>query len=145
MVVDLNPRVSVGAGPWGQRNWISFTGGRWAASWGSGVVVEGGQDSQLVIGDLSARLDTSYLLATNDVPPAYIAIRTQGWRTGPREVLERLGNPATADAVAPAEYSFRLYISMETGDGRYNHTNTKMWIASGARLGSKVVYDAYLV
>ena len=28
MVVDLSPRVSVGPGPWGQRNWISFTGGR---------------------------------------------------------------------------------------------------------------------
>ena len=36
--VDLNPKISVGAGPWGQRNWISFTGGRWTAEWGRGTV-----------------------------------------------------------------------------------------------------------
>jgi len=34
------------------------------------------------------------------------------------------------------EYSFRLFVSMETGDARYNHTNTKMWVASGARMGA---------
>lgn len=36
--VDLNPKISVGAGPWGIRNWISFTGGRWTAEWGRGTV-----------------------------------------------------------------------------------------------------------
>lgn len=35
---DLNPRIHVGAGPWGQRNWISFTGGTFTAEWGSGVI-----------------------------------------------------------------------------------------------------------
>jgi len=36
--VDLNPKISAGTGPWGQRNWISFTGGRFTAEWGSGTV-----------------------------------------------------------------------------------------------------------
>lgn len=36
--VDLNPKISVGVGPWGQRNWISFVGGKWTAEWGSGTV-----------------------------------------------------------------------------------------------------------
>jgi len=53
--------------------------------------------------------------------------------------------PALADRAARAEYSFRLFVSMETGDARYNHTNTKMSVASGARMGARVVYDAYLV
>jgi hypothetical protein len=38
--VQLHPKISVGHGPWGhQRNWISFSGGQWHATWGSGTVV----------------------------------------------------------------------------------------------------------
>jgi hypothetical protein len=39
MSVTLNPRISVGPTPLGHRNWISFTGGRWSGSWGSGIVL----------------------------------------------------------------------------------------------------------
>jgi hypothetical protein len=28
----------VGEGPWGRRNWISFTGGEWTAKWGRGTI-----------------------------------------------------------------------------------------------------------
>lgn len=78
MVVDLYPRLPVGKGPWGQRNWVAFSGGRWAAKWGSGTVLAGGQDSQIVIDDLSTKLITNYLLVTNDTQPAYIAVSTNG-------------------------------------------------------------------
>ena len=37
--VDLNPRIDLGQGPWGQRNWISFKGGKWFATWGKGIVL----------------------------------------------------------------------------------------------------------
>lgn len=36
--VQLNPLIPVGRGPWGQRNWISFSGGQWKATWGEGTV-----------------------------------------------------------------------------------------------------------
>lgn len=36
--VQLNPLISVGEGPWGKRNWISFKGGQWKATWGEGTV-----------------------------------------------------------------------------------------------------------
>jgi hypothetical protein len=98
-----------------------------------------------VLADLAAKLDTRYLLKTSDSNPAYIQIKTDGWRTGPPEVLEALNDPAKADSVDPSTYKFRLYISMNTGDPRYNHVNTKMWVASGRRMGAKVIYDAYLV
>lgn len=39
--VQLNPLISVGKGPWGQRNWISFKGGQWKATWGEGTVEVG--------------------------------------------------------------------------------------------------------
>ena len=97
----------------------------------------GGQDKQLVAPDLSTHLDSSYLLQTHDHPPAYISVRNEGWRVGPRETLEKLDDPAQADEVDPKTYSFRLYIHMETGDSRYLHLNTGMWIGSGIRRGTE--------
>jgi hypothetical protein len=82
IIVDLHPKISVGRSTWGQRNWISFSGGSWTASWGRGTIEPGGQDSQLVTPDLSTRIETNYLLKTDDARPAYICVRTQGWRTG---------------------------------------------------------------
>lgn len=147
MIADLNPLISVGVGPFGQRNWISFSGGYFAATWGSGIIVPGGQDNQLVIAEsLSTAVETSYLLKTNDTVPAYINVRTTGWRTGPKEVMEKLFDPARASQVKPDEYSFRLHVKLETGDARYKDIiNTAIWVGSGARLGSQVVYDAYRV
>ncbi|KAF7954618.1 hypothetical protein EAE96_005737 [Botrytis aclada] len=146
MSVSLNPRISVGQTPFGYRNWISFTGGVWSGSWGSGIVLPGGQDSQLIIPDGSARLETNYLLQTHDDPPAHIAIETHGWRTGPPDVLAQLADPALADHVDPNSYKFRLFIEMETGDERYSSkVNCGMWVGSGMRKGAEVIYDAYRV
>ena len=38
---QLNPRISVGKTPLGQRNWISFQGGSWVAKWGKGSIEVG--------------------------------------------------------------------------------------------------------
>lgn len=72
----------------------------------------GGQDSQLVAPDLSTHLDSQYLLQTHDHPPAYVAVKNEGWRVGPRDVLEKLEDPSQADEVDPKSYSFRVYIHM---------------------------------
>lgn len=39
MSIKVNPRVSLGTGPFGERNWVSFIGGTWAGRWGKGVVI----------------------------------------------------------------------------------------------------------
>jgi len=39
MSVKLNPKISVGPGMFGHRNWISFVAGQWAGRWGKGIVV----------------------------------------------------------------------------------------------------------
>ena len=39
MSVQLNPKISVGHGIWGQRNWISYISGHWNGRWGKGTVV----------------------------------------------------------------------------------------------------------
>ncbi|TVY50340.1 UPF0311 protein [Lachnellula cervina] len=146
MSVTLDPRISLGPTPFGHRNWISFTGGKWSGSWGSGKVLPGGQDSQIIIPDGSARLETNYLLETYDKPPAHIAIKTHGWRTGSPEVLAQLADPELADKVDPSSYKFRLFIEMETGDERYrDKVNCGMWVGSGMRKGAEVIYDAYRI
>ncbi|RMD43125.1 hypothetical protein DV735_g2050, partial [Chaetothyriales sp. CBS 134920] len=145
MSIKLNPRVAVGPGILGQRNWVSFVGGQWAGRWGKGIVIPGGQDSQLVLKDLATRVDANYLLQTQDDPPAYIKVKSQGWRTGAREVLEKLADPALADTTPPTQYKFRIVVELESGDERYSFLNTGMWIGSGARRGGEVIYDAYRV
>lgn len=41
MVVQLNPKIAVGPGIWGDRNWVSFISGHWNGGWGKGSVVVG--------------------------------------------------------------------------------------------------------
>lgn len=83
----------------------------------------------------STFVDTRYLLATADPEPAHIMVRTEGWRTGPPEVLTRLLDPVEGDKVSPDEYRFRIFIRLETGDERYKWVNEGMWIGSGVRRG----------
>ena len=83
-------------------------------------------------------LETNYLLQTADEPPAFITVQTSGWRTGPREVLEKLFDPEQANDVKPSEYSFKIAVKLETGDDRYkDKLNSGMWIGSGARHGAE--------
>ncbi|KAI3326909.1 hypothetical protein HD806DRAFT_531505 [Xylariaceae sp. AK1471] len=148
MSVELNPKIGVGIVPsGGMRNWISFSGGSWAATWGCGTVLPGGQDSQVVDPETYVvRMETMYLLETNDAESAHIEIRTRGFRTGPKDVLEALQDPAKADIVDPSMYTFRLVVTMETGDPRYSAAvNQGMWVGSGMRKGAEVIYDAYRI
>ena len=145
MSVKLNPKIGVGPTLLGQRNWISFIGGQWAGRWGKGVVIPGGQDNQLVLKDLVTHVEASYLLQTNDDPPAYITVKSVGWRTGPKDVLERLQDPTQADTTPPTQYKFRINLELETGDERYAFLNACMWVGSGCRRGTEVIYDAYRV
>lgn len=64
-------------------------------------------------------------------------MKSQGWRTGAKDVLEKLADPTMADSVNPSSYKFRLNIQLETGDERYQFVNTTMWVASGCRRGTE--------
>ncbi|KAH8788264.1 hypothetical protein F5883DRAFT_635160 [Diaporthe sp. PMI_573] len=143
MQARLEGKVALGRSCWGERNWIGICGGEWSAAWGKGTVVPGGQDAQLLTENKSTFVDTRYLLATADAQPAHIMVRTEGWRTGPPEVLTRLLDPVEGDKVSPDEYRFRIFIRLETGDERYRWVNEGMWIGSGVRRGLEVIYDGY--
>ncbi|EZF32317.1 hypothetical protein H101_04099, partial [Trichophyton interdigitale H6] len=145
MSIKLNPSVSLGHSIWGQRDWVTFVGGQWAGRWGKGVVLPGGQDSQVVVKELATSMKSSYLLQTSDEPPAFIMVKANGWMTGAKEVLEKVADPTVADSINPNTYKYRVNISMETGDERYAFVNTIMWVGSGCRRGSEVILDAFRV
>lgn len=106
----------------------------------------GGQDVQIIAPDGAIRLETNYLLQTNDEEPAFIKAATRGWRTAPPDILEALADPVRADSIPPSAYKFRLFVDLETGDERYRDSvNCGMWVGSGMRKGSEVIYDAYRV
>lgn len=137
---ELNPKISVGQVPGGHRNWISFTGGTFTSAWATGRILPGGQDSQVVLPDLSTRIETNYIIQLDNQPEdeaVYLVLKTSGWRTGPRSVLEALADPEKAALVDPRDYFFRLYIVMECGNARYRDVNTAMWIGSGIREGAR--------
>lgn len=151
MSIKVNTKIGVGPALYEQRDWVSIVGGQWAGRWDKGIIVisvsgarlkmfqilifpqPDGQDSQLVVKDLATRSDASYLLQTNDDLSAHITTRSRGWRTGPKDVLERLNDPTLADTIPANQYKFRLTVELETGDERYAFLNTCLWTASGSR------------
>ncbi|PGG97938.1 hypothetical protein AJ80_09614 [Polytolypa hystricis UAMH7299] len=143
--LKLNPRVSIGTNFWGQRDWLTFVGGQWAGRWGKGIVLPGGQDSQIVVKDLATSIRANFLLQTADDPPAFIAVKSSGWLTGSKEVLEKVADITSADAVNPSTYKYRVTMTLETGDERYSFVNTVMWVGSGCRRGSEVIFDAFRI
>lgn len=137
MSIKLNPKVSLGPSIWGHQEWVSFLGGSWAGRWGKGIVLPGGQDTQIVTKDATTKLNSQCILQTSDEPVAFIVIRTEGWLTGAKDVLEKVNDPTMADGINPGSYKYRVSLSMETGDERYTFLNTLMWIASGCRRGQE--------
>ncbi|GAA6059678.1 hypothetical protein JCM10212_000065 [Sporobolomyces blumeae] len=155
---DLEAVRSLGEGSpgdGGQFNWVNFTGGWVESSFLKARIVPGGQDAQHLFplshpsAPLSAQVSTRYLLETDD--GVFIMVQTRGWRTGAKEVLQRLSDAARegfkGDVPGPHEYKFRLCIEMETDsrNPKYAWLNQAMWIGSGLRSGRQVIYDAYLV
>ncbi|GES63098.1 Rad21/Rec8 N terminal domain protein [Aspergillus terreus] len=145
MSIKMNPKVSVGPSIWGHRDWVTFVGGQWAGRWGKGIVLPGGQDSQIVTKESNTSLRASYMLQTADEPAAWIIVKTDGWLTGAKDVLDKVNDPAVADTVNPNTYKYRINLSMETGDERYAFLNTLMWIGSGCRRGQEIIFDAFRV
>ncbi|KAK4156612.1 hypothetical protein C8A00DRAFT_40919 [Chaetomidium leptoderma] len=145
MSIRVKPTLNLGLGPTGRQSWVSCIGGQWAGSWGKGILLPSGQDTQTTVRDTATRINARYLLQTNDEHPALIICKITGWLTGDRDVMERLQDPVAADNVAASRYQLRVTMELETGDERYHEINTGVWLGSGCRRGAEIVYDAYRI
>lgn len=128
----------------GDRSTVIFKGGRFEGPKLRGTILPGGGDWETIQdhdGDQqTAHLDTRYNLLTHD--GVYIFLKTTGTRTGKKEILEALGEE---DKHTPDEYRMRLNLTFESGDERYRWLNSIVAVASSARDGTRVIYDAYQV
>lgn len=138
VVVKLEPPLSTGQGPWGERRLVPIVGGHFDGPRLRGVVVPGGADWQVVHANGMISIDTRYALRTHDNALIYIA--TRGVRSGPPETLARL---ASGQPVGASEYYFRAVASFETGAPAYYWLNERLFVASAVRLVDAVIYDLY--
>lgn len=138
----------IGDGGHGDRSTVIFKGGRFEGPELRGVIFPGGGDWETIQDHpgpdqsqhQTAYLDTRYNLETHD--GVCIFLKTTGTRTGKKEILEGLGEE---DKHGLDEYRMRLHLTFECGDEKYRWLNSVVAIASSARNGDRVIYDAYQV
>jgi hypothetical protein len=124
----------------GARRIFPITGGTFSGPHIKGKILNNGADWQIVTKNGVSIIDTRYLLEADN--GAYIYLRTKGFRHGSAEVLAKI---ARGEVVDPARYYFRVTMQFETSSPAYSYLNHHIGIACAMRLGSAVVYDAYLV
>jgi hypothetical protein len=136
---QLAAPVDIGLTPLGHRRVVAFSGGQAEGDDFHATLMPGsGADWQIVRADGSAVADIRYTLQTADGASLYV--QAAGIRHGPAEVLERL---ARGEEVAPAEYTFRTTVSIETSDSALAWMNDTVFVAVGGRRTGGVAYDVY--
>ncbi|WP_447931805.1 DUF3237 domain-containing protein [Sphingopyxis fribergensis] len=138
MKVEVDHIHAIG-GPAGiDRRVGEMSAGRFAGERLSGDVLSGGADWQVVRADDAVLLDARVVLRTDD--GADIAMDYAGIRTGPTEVLARLGR---GEPVDPADYYFRILPRFATSDPRYEWLNRILAVGIGHRLPEGPVYSVF--
>ncbi len=138
--VDVNPPVSFGQFPLGERRLITFDSGTFEGPDLCGTVAKGGVDWQLVMPDGTLEIRAHYALHTDDGDS--IEVVSEGVRSAPPEVMARL---AAGEAVAASEYYFRTHIRLSTDSDRHARLNRILGIAWGERTPSGVAIHVHEV
>ena len=136
--IELDPPLELGTVLTGRRRVIGIAGGSFIGPLLDATILPGGADWQIVTNDGTAIIDTRYSARTTNGELLYIA--TQGFRSGPPEVLARL---AAGEDVPSTEYSFRLSARIECGGPTHSWVNSTVFVATAARAASAVTYDLY--
>jgi hypothetical protein len=138
MRLDVRPIVVIGAAPGGFRRVGIVPGGVFDGERLSGVVLDGGNDWQLLRSDGSVLLDVRLNLKTDD--GALISMSYKGLRAGPSEVLKRVD---AGEAVDPSTYYFRTNPLFETASAKYGWLNDLLAIGAGFRNAQGVIYSIF--
>jgi len=134
---ELADILHLGRTPYGERRVINILGGRVE---GSGRILPGGADWQIVRPDGAADIQARYTIETE--AGARILVDSEGLRHGPLEVIEAL---ARGEAVDPARYYFRTVMRFETSDPAVDWLNRILGLARGARDKTAVRLDVHEV
>lgn len=138
VVCDLDPVVSLGAAPLGERRYVALRGGTVRGPALNGTVLEGGVDWQILRGDGVLEIAAHYVILTDD--GALVEVRSDGLRDGPPAVMARL---ARGEAVGRDEVYFRTVVRFATGAPQWLHLNRLLAIAVGQREALRVRLDFY--
>lgn len=138
--VDVDPPVSFGKFPLGERRLITFDSGTFEGPDLRGTVAKGGVDWQLVMPDGTLEIRAHYALHTDDGDS--IEVVSEGVRAAEPEVMARL---AAGEDVDASEYYFRTHIRMTTNSERWDRLNRTLGVAWGERTPAGVAIHAFEV
>ena len=132
--------LDLGVAPFGHRRVVNLLGGTVSGAKLNGRVLPGGADWQIMGADGSLDIHARYTIESD--AGALIQVDSRGLRTGPPEVLARLGRGEDVD---PALYYFRTVMRFETAHPTTAWMNRILALARGARAKNAVKLDVYEV
>ena len=138
IVVDLNPPLNIGSGPFGKRILFGASGGSFEGARLKGKVLAGGGDWTLFRADGTMTLDVRLTLRTDD--DALVHMTYGGRWTTPPELRAEMADPARRYAVDPARYYFRTNPLFETGAPQYGWLNNIVCVGFGYLVEGGIAY-----
>ncbi|WP_431044759.1 DUF3237 domain-containing protein [Streptomyces sp. P1-3] len=138
IVIDLNPRLTFGDGPFGRRTLFGAAGGSFEGPSLYGDVLPGGGDWALFRPDGSMALDVRLTLRTHD--GALVHMTYGGRWITPPEWRSDIADPVRRYQVDPAHYYFRTNPLFETGAERYAWLNDIVCVGSGYLIEGGIAY-----
>ena len=122
----------------GVRRISGLSGGEFHGERLSGKILDGGNDWQIIRKDGCAALDVRLTLQTDD--GEFIYMTYQGYRYGPKEVMDKIGR---GEPVDPADYYFRTNPVFETAALKYEWLNRVIAVGIGHREASGPTYSIF--
>jgi hypothetical protein len=138
IVIDLNPRLNIGAGPFGQRILFGAAGGSFEGPRLRGEVLAGGGDWALFRPDGAMTLDVRLTLRTHDGALLHMSYGGR-WITPP-ELRAEMADPLSRHQVDPARYYFRTNPLFETGAQPYAWMNDIVCVGAGYLVEGGIAY-----
>jgi len=137
---ELANILDLGPAPFGHRRVVNILGGTVSGPKFSGRILPGGADWQIVAADGTIDLHARYT-AESDAG-ALVQVDSRGLRSGPPDVLARLGRGEDVD---PSLYYFRTVMRFATAHADTQWMNCILALARGAREKNAVRLDVHEV
>ena len=138
LAVDLGAPIVIGEVGGVTRRCIPFLGGTVTGDL-EGKVLAGGTDWQSIWPDGTIEIEARYTL---ELKQGLVEVRSEGLRSGPPAVLERL---ARGEPVAAHEYYFRTAMRFFTASRTLSHLNALLALAIGERQANQARLTVYPV